>query len=60
MKTYKLEFTAEQLKLVSEALMSYEFAMVQAGKDTDEDFSDTFLKVSDALNQMYDDQGVES
>lgn len=62
MKTYKLELTAEQLKLVSQALGCYEQAAIKVPKTQllpDEVFQETFWKVSDQMEQYYRDNGIE-
>lgn len=62
MKTYHLELTADQLRLVSQALMVYEHAAVKANKPELVDntvVGATFMKVSDALEDMYNDQGIQ-
>lgn len=60
MKTYRIELTADQLRHLSQALMVYENVMI--GKDyelaDDTVVGATFMKVSDALEDMYADEGI--
>jgi hypothetical protein len=58
MKTYKLELTAEQLKLVSTALMAYEQLSIENPNVFMEGFGETFMKVSDQLQEYYEDNGI--
>lgn len=62
MKTYHLELTADQLRLVSQALMAYEHVLVRTNSLSlvdDTVVGATFMKVSDALEDMYNDQGIQ-
>jgi len=62
MNTYHLELTADQLRLVSQALMVYEHAAIKSNKlelVDDTVVGATFMKVSDALEDMYVDEGIE-
>jgi len=60
MKTYNLVLTAEELKVVSQAIMALEQAAIKmdAIEYMDEDFTSTVLKVSDLMENYYTDNGI--
>lgn len=60
MKTYTINVTAEELRILSHALMTYEHAAVKSTQQylIDENFCNTLSKVHTQLEQYYEDNGI--
>jgi len=58
-KSYAVTLTPAQLRTTMAALGLYEQELLKRGAmSTDPDYYDTFWKISDAMNQYYNDNNI--